>query len=79
MVTERTPFVLLVNEITYNDRLRLRSMLTEIGATLRGTSTPMSGPTEVMVDVIKADLKRVEQVFKNMNLPIIGVEEIPVE
>ena len=79
MVTERRPFLLLVNDITYNDRQRLREMLSAIGATLRRTSTPMSGPVEVMVEMIEADMHRVEEVFRQVGIPIIGVEEIEVE
>ena len=79
MVTGRRPFLLLVNEVTYNDRQRLREMLSAIGVTLRRTSTPMSGPVEVMVDAITADLRRIEEVFKQVGIPIIGIEEIEVE
>lgn len=76
---ERRPFLLLVNEVTYNDRQKLREMLSNIGVTLRRTSTPMSGPVEVMVEALEADLKKVEGVFRQVGIPIIGVEEIEVE
>lgn len=81
MVEEKRlkPFLILVNEITYNDRQRLRTMLSEIGATLRRTSTPMSGPVEVMVEMIETDLDKVQRVFKQIGILVIGVEEIPVE
>lgn len=79
MVTRRKPFLLLVNEVTFNDRQRLRNMLSEIGVTLRRTSTPMSGPVEVMVEALEEDLRRIEQVFQQIGIPIIGVEEIEVE
>jgi len=79
MVTGRRPFLLLVSEVTYNDRARLRELLSSIGVTLRRTSTPMSGPVEVMVEALEADLRRIEEVFRQVGIPIIGVEEIPVE
>lgn len=49
------------------------------GKRLRRTSTPMSGPVEVMVEALEADLKKVEGVFRQVGIPIIGVEEIEVE
>lgn len=79
MVTEKRPFLLLVNELTFNDRQRLREMLSAIGVTLRRTSTPMSGPVEVMVEAIASDLRRIEVVFRQVGIPIIGIEEIEVE
>jgi len=73
------PFLLLVNEVTYNDRQRLREMLSAIGVTLRRTSTPEVGPVEVMVEAIASDLRRIEEVFRQVGIPIIGIEEIEVE
>ncbi|KKM20082.1 hypothetical protein LCGC14_1649140 [marine sediment metagenome] len=72
-------FLLLVNEMTYNDRQRLREMLSAIGATLRRTSTPEVGPVEVMVEAIASDLRRIEEVFRQVGIPIVGIEEIEVE
>lgn len=79
MVTGRRPFLLLVNEVTYNDRQRLRELLSSMGVTLRRTSTPMSGPVEVMVEALETDLRRIEEVFRQVGIPIIGIEEIEVE
>ncbi|KKM63371.1 hypothetical protein LCGC14_1512090 [marine sediment metagenome] len=79
MVTGKRPFLLLVNEITYNDRQRLRELLTSIGVTLRRTSTPMTGPVEVMVEALEADLRRIEDVFRQVGTPIIEIQDIEVE
>lgn len=79
MVTRRKPFLFLVNELTFDDRQRLRNMLSEIDASLWRTSTPMSGPVEVIVEVIEADLDRVEKFFQQLGIPIVGVQEIETE
>ncbi len=79
MVTEMRSFLLLVNEVAYRDRLRLVDMLSAIGVRLSRTSSGESGPAEVMVEALTTDLRRIEEVFRQLGMPIIGIEEIEVE
>lgn len=73
------PFILLVNDVTYSDLQRLRGMLAEAGVTLRRTSTPESGPAEVLVEMMETDLRRVQEIFRQVGRPIIRIEQLEVE
>lgn len=39
----------------------------------------MTGPVEVMVEALEADLNRIEEVFRQVGIPVIGISEIEVE
>jgi len=73
------PFMLLVNDITFRDMERARGMLAAAGVTLRRTSTPESGPAEVLVEMVETDLSRVREIFREIGRPVIEVLKLEVE
>lgn len=73
------PFILLVNDVTFRDLQRLREMLAAAGVTIRRTSTPESGPAEILVEMMETDMQRVQEIFRQVGRPIVGIQAIEVE